>query len=222
MPDISPAAQPAPSPTASCRPAKRQAVGLAALGLILVGSIASARHAQDQEPVQQAKGPPAPAPSRQSPESGPAPSPASPTKKKDPAIRYAGKPAAEQLALEIAQRRGWDADWVQHWIGQSRQLPDVIRLVKPTPAAAKNWASYRARFVEPARIEAGLRFWQAQRATLERAEASHGVPAWLIVGIIGVETYYGRHTGNYRVLDALAKLSLDFPAVHPRAAERQA
>jgi membrane-bound lytic murein transglycosylase B len=139
------------------------------------------------------------------------------------ATRYAGNAAAQALAAEIAQRRGWEQDWVAHWIGQAQQLPSVMRLIAPAqPGMAKNWAAYRARFVEPIRIEAGLRFWQAQRETLERAEASYGVPAWLIVGIIGVETLYGRHTGNYRVLDALATLSLDFPDSHPRAAERQA
>lgn len=139
------------------------------------------------------------------------------------ATRYAGNAAAQALAAEIAQRRGWEQEWVAHWIGQAQQLPSVMRLIAPAqPGMAKNWAAYRARFVEPIRIEAGLRFWQAQRETLERAEASYGVPAWLIVGIIGVETLYGRHTGNYRVLDALATLSLDFPETHPRAAERQA
>lgn len=138
------------------------------------------------------------------------------------ASRYAGQPAAEQLAHEIAQRRGWDEDWVRRWIGQARKLPSVAKLVAPAPAGVpKNWAAYRARFVEPTRIEAGRRFWQAQRTYLERAEARYGVPAALIVGIIGVETLYGRHTGDFRVLDALATLSLDFPASHPRAAQRQ-
>lgn len=146
-----------------------------------------------------------------------------PAKAEQDTRRYAGQAAAQALAAEIAQRRGWEQDWVEHWIGQAQQLPSVMRLIAPAqPGMAKNWAAYRARFVEPVRIEAGLRFWQAQRETLARAEASYGVPAWLIVGIIGVETLYGRHTGNYRVLDALATLSLDFPDSHPRAAERQA
>ena len=146
-----------------------------------------------------------------------------PAKAEQDMQRYAGHAAAQALASEIAQRRGWEQDWVEHWIGQAQQLPSVMRLIAPAqPGLAKNWAAYRARFVEPVRIEAGRRFWQAQREPLERAEASYGVPAWLIVGIIGVETLYGRHTGNYRALDALATLSLDFPDSHPRAAERRA
>ncbi len=139
------------------------------------------------------------------------------------AERYGDSTAAREFAREIAQRRGWDETWVRRWLGEAQRLPSVIRLIAPAPsAAAKNWAAYRARFVEPGRIEAGVRFWLAQRDYLERAEATYGVPAWLVAGILGVETIYGRNTGSFRALDALATLSLDFPASHPRAAERQA
>ncbi|MDD2729900.1 lytic murein transglycosylase B [Malikia sp.] len=194
--------------------AGRKALWLAALGLILAGTSATAATtiANDQSP----------APARPGQAETSQPSQRTQARKQPQGGRYAGKPAAEELAREIAQRNDWDVEWVRHWIGQSQQLPSVIRLVTPAPAAAKNWATYRARLIEPTRIEAGKRFWQTQRAALERAEASYGVPAWLVVGVIGVETLYGRHTGNYRVLDALATLSLDFPSSHPRAAERQA
>jgi membrane-bound lytic murein transglycosylase B len=86
----------------------------------------------------------------------------------------------------------------------------------------KNWQVYRSRFVEPLRIRAGVAFWQANHDTLKRAETETGVPAEIIVGIIGVETIYGQQMGNQRVLDALATLSFDFPASHPRALERSA
>ena len=93
----------------------------------------------------------------------------------------------------------------------------------PAPAGtAKNWRVYRSRFIDPVRIQAGVAFWQAHAAELERAEQVFGVPAEIIVGIIGVETIYGRNTGNFRVMDALATLSFDFPQAHPRAKERQA
>jgi membrane-bound lytic murein transglycosylase B len=92
----------------------------------------------------------------------------------------------------------------------------------PTQAFVKNWRVYRSRFIDPVRIEAGLRFWRANQATLERAEKEYGVPPEIIVGIIGVETIYGRDTGSFRVMDALATLAFDFPAGHPRAAERSA
>jgi membrane-bound lytic murein transglycosylase B len=67
-----------------------------------------------------------------------------------------------------------------------------------------------------------VRFWQDNRATLEKAEAEFGVPPEIVVGIVGVESIYGEQMGNFRVLDALATLAFDFPDSHPRAAERTA
>jgi membrane-bound lytic murein transglycosylase B len=87
---------------------------------------------------------------------------------------------------------------------------------------AKNWRAYRERFIESRRIEAGTQFWQTYQDALTRAEQTYGVPAEMIVGIIGVETFYGQHMGNYRVLDTLTTLTLNFPSAHPRATERQA
>ena len=66
-----------------------------------------------------------------------------------------------------------------------------------------------------------MKFWLANREALERAEKEYGVPAEIIVGIIGVETIYGQQTGTFRVMDALATLTFDFPASHPRAAARR-
>jgi membrane-bound lytic murein transglycosylase B len=86
---------------------------------------------------------------------------------------------------------------------------------------AKNWALYRSRFVEPRRIQAGVDFWRSHRSSLERAEQNTGVPAEIIVGILGVETIYGQQTGNYRVIDSLSTLAFDFPKEHPRATERR-
>ncbi len=128
-----------------------------------------------------------------------------------------------QFADDLADRRDLDPAWVRAVIGRARFLPQVPRLMLPAPrGTAKNWAAYRARFVEPVRIRAGVRFWNEHAAALARAEAEYGVPREIIVGILGVETLYGQHMGNIRVLDALATLAFDFPAAHPRAAERQA
>jgi membrane-bound lytic murein transglycosylase B len=134
---------------------------------------------------------------------------------------YAGREDAMQFADEIARRRGLDADWVRKVIGEAQNLPVVSRLMQPAPpTTAKNWRAYRGRFIDPIRINAGARFWQENRRTLQRAEQEFGVPAEIIVGIIGVETLYGQQMGDFRVLDALATLAFDFPASHPRAAER--
>jgi len=140
-----------------------------------------------------------------------------------PAPTYANRPEAMRFAAELEQSAGWETGWAQQWLTQAQQLATVQRLVLPPPkGTAKNWSAYCQRFVEPRRIQAGVRFWQDHTSTLQHAEDQYGVPAWLIVGIIGVETLYGQHTGQFRALDTLATLSFDFPAEHPRAAQRAA
>jgi membrane-bound lytic murein transglycosylase B len=141
--------------------------------------------------------------------------------KKAQGVSYSQSPQALQFADDVARERGLDPAWTRKWISAAVQIPVAQRLVAPAPAGtAKNWAAYRARFIEPKRLEAGLRFWQTHLDALTRAEKQYGVPAELVVGIIGVETLYGQHTGSFRVLDVLATLAFDFPENHPRAAER--
>ncbi|PXW26626.1 lytic murein transglycosylase B [Paraburkholderia caballeronis] len=98
----------------------------------------------------------------------------------------------------------------------------AVKLVTPSPLpTAKNWRTYQARFLDPVRINAGVRFWRANQATLQRAYDQYGVPPEVIVGIIGVETIYGRYMGNFRVLDALTTLAFDYPDT-PNRADRMA
>lgn len=137
------------------------------------------------------------------------------------ATSYAGREEAMEFADDVAARRNLDPAWVRRMVAQAQQLATVVRLMQPAPPGQpKNWAVYRSRFIDPARIGAGVRFWQENRETLARAEQEFGVPAEIIVGILGVETIYGRTMGDFRVLDALATLAFDFPENHPRAAER--
>ena len=134
---------------------------------------------------------------------------------------YSQREEAMQFADDVAARRGLDRDWVREQLGHARDLAVVTRLMQPAPATQpKNWAVYRSRFIDETRIAAGVRFWNENRRTLERAEQEFGVPAEIIVGILGVETIYGQQMGDFRIIDALATLSFDFPENHPRAAER--
>lgn len=136
-------------------------------------------------------------------------------------VPYATREDVMRFADDVATRRDLDPEWTRRAIGQARMLPVVARLMRPAPAGTpKNWRVYRSRFVEPVRVNAGVKFWVAHRETLERAEREYGVPPEIIVGIIGVETIYGQQMGNFRVIDALATLAFDFPASHPRARER--
>jgi membrane-bound lytic murein transglycosylase B len=127
------------------------------------------------------------------------------------------------FADELVSRHKLDPAWVRDALNQTRFNPTVSRLMQPpSKTFVKSWRVYRSRFIDPIRIGAGVRFWQTNAATLERAEKEYGVPAEILVGIIGVETIYGRDTGNFRVLEALMTLAFDFPPSHPRAAERSA
>ncbi|MBM3386262.1 MAG: lytic murein transglycosylase B [Betaproteobacteria bacterium] len=136
---------------------------------------------------------------------------------------YAHHPVAQAWVDDAATRLSLPAAWIRQQIGQAHRLPQVEKLVLPAPGpSAKNWAAYRERFVEGRRIEAGMAFWRRHQDTLQRAEQTYGVPAQIIVGVIGVETLYGQHTGHFRILDALATLAFNFPSAHPRASERQA
>jgi membrane-bound lytic murein transglycosylase B len=143
--------------------------------------------------------------------------------KKVKGTSYGKTPAVLALADELAQQHDLPKAWVREQLINAHFLKGVPKLVlPPSVPATKNWRAYRERFIEPRRVEAGVQFWNTYQAALTRAEQTYGVPAEMIVGIIGVETFYGQHMGNYRVLDALTTLTLNFPASHPRAAERQA
>ncbi len=129
------------------------------------------------------------------------------------ATSYGQREDVMRFAHEMATRRGLDPAWVQQALADARYVPAVARLIMPPPTGtAKNWAAYRARFVEPLRIRHGIDFWREHEAWLTRAHETYGVPAEVVVGIVGVETLFGRHMGNFRVLDALATLAFDFPA----------
>jgi membrane-bound lytic murein transglycosylase B len=125
---------------------------------------------------------------------------------------YSRRPDVLAAAQALAQTHELDADWVAAVLAQARYVPVVAQLMMP-PASprARNWAAYRARFVEKRRIEAGRAWWESNASVLDEAQRRWGVPAEVIVGIVGVETFYGRMTGGFRVLDALATLSFDFP-----------
>lgn len=136
---------------------------------------------------------------------------------------YAKREEALAFATEWANANGMDPQQVAAAIGGANKLDRVIKLVTPAPKTfRKDWRSYRARFVEPVRLKAGRAFWTANAQTLQRAQAIYGVPAWLIVGVIGVESLYGQHQGDFATLDVLSTLAFDFPKAHPKWEARQA
>jgi membrane-bound lytic murein transglycosylase B len=129
------------------------------------------------------------------------------------AAPYAHHAAVQAFAADVAERRGLSRLWLQTHLAHAQRIAAAQKLIMPPAAGtAKNWAAYRARFVEPERVQAGLAFWRDNQAWLVQAEQRYGVPAQIVVAIVGVETFYGRVMGGFRVIDTLATLSFDFPS----------
>ncbi len=127
---------------------------------------------------------------------------------------YPQRPAVRAFIAEMADKHGFSKKELERLFGRVHHQPAVIKAIKPLDPGARSWQEYQARFVNPERIQAGVRFWERNAEALARAELEYGVPREIVVAIIGVETQYGRHTGRYRVIDALTTLAFDYP---PRA-----
>ncbi len=122
----------------------------------------------------------------------------------------------QAFVADMRERNGFESEYLLKLFAKASELPAVVKAIQPpVEPGIRSWQKYRSRFVEPRRIAAGLTFWQRHAATLAKAEARYGVPADIIVGIIGVETMYGKHTGRFQTFSALATLAFDYP---PRAA----
>ena len=129
------------------------------------------------------------------------------------ADNYATRPAGQALIRELAEE-GLDADRVREVLSTAERQEPILEAIARPAERVLTWGDYRKIFIRDTRIEQGLEFWEENRALLQRAEDEYGVPAEIIVAIIGVETSYGRNKGNWRVVDALATLGFDYP---PRA-----
>jgi membrane-bound lytic murein transglycosylase B len=124
---------------------------------------------------------------------------------------YAERPDVRQFIAEMAAQHAFAERALERLFATVRAQDAVLGLIAPQPPGTRSWRQYRANFVNARRIEAGVAFWRANAATLERAAREFGVAPEIVVAIIGVETEYGRNTGNFRVLDALATLAFDYP-----------
>jgi len=124
---------------------------------------------------------------------------------------YASRPEVQQFIDEVVAEHGFDRARVERWLNAARYSGTVERLMQPPiPFGQRNWLDYRSRYLEDKRVQAGVDFWRSNAAALERATERFGVPPEIIVAIIGVETYWGRITGNFRTIDVLATLSFDY------------
>jgi len=119
-------------------------------------------------------------------------------------------PGAEAFIDTAVAEHGLDPDEVRAVLEEARYRQSIIDAIT-RPAEAKPWFEYRQIFLTEARIAGGEEFWRANKSLVGEVSSSLGVPAEIIMAIVGVETNYGMITGRYRVIDALATLGFYYP-----------
>ncbi|HEY5642388.1 MAG TPA: lytic murein transglycosylase B [Woeseiaceae bacterium] len=124
------------------------------------------------------------------------------------------RPDVAAFIEEMAEQHDFDRAALRDILGQAEIKPSIIEKISTPAERTLSWAEYREIFMTRERINAGATFWSENREMLERINKETGVSIEMIVGIIGVETFYGRITGRDRVIDALATLAFEYP---PRA-----
>lgn len=133
---------------------------------------------------------------------------------------FANNPNAQQFIDKMVNKHGFDRQQLQEILSQAKRLDSVLRLmdnqapttsVKPPSGPNGAWLRYRKKFITPDNVQNGVVFWNQYDDALNRAWQVYGVPPEIIVGIIGVETRWGRVMGKTRILDALATLSFNYP-----------
>ncbi|MEE9334338.1 MAG: lytic murein transglycosylase B [Granulosicoccaceae bacterium] len=127
------------------------------------------------------------------------------------AAPYGERKDVQQYIDQMVTEHGLPREQLQQVFKQIEPLQTVLDAISRPAEKTLTWAEYRPIFIKPKRIEQGKQFMQEHAETLARAEATHGVPASVITAIIGVETFYGRITGKYSVLEAVATLAFDYP-----------
>ncbi len=126
---------------------------------------------------------------------------------------YHERAEVQVFVARMVEQHGFSSDELLNLFANTEFQPSVIKAMQPSdnPVTARSWERYRPRFVNGMRIAHGARFVTQYAEALKRARETYGVPENIIAAIIGVETVYGKKTGNYRVMDALTTLTFDYP-----------
>lgn len=126
---------------------------------------------------------------------------------------YDDSPQVAEFVSEMTRDYGFAGEQLMGVFREVQRKQSILDAISRPAERVKPWKDYRPMFITDARIARGVDFWRQHEAVLARAEQEYGVPAQYIVSIIGVETFFGRNTGNYRVIDALSTLGFDYPRV---------
>lgn len=127
---------------------------------------------------------------------------------------YAGAFDARQIDAfikEVADRHDIDRQWLQHILAAAEKKQSILDAISRPAEKTRPWHEYRALFINDQRISDGVAFWREHRETLARVADECGIPAEIIVAILGIETHYGKRAGTYRIIDALTTLAFEYP-----------
>jgi len=121
------------------------------------------------------------------------------------------RPDVKQFIDRMVEKSDYDRETLTAVLRDAETQQSILDAISRPAEKTKEWYEYRAIFITDERIAAGAKFWREHEQTLTRISQETGVSREILVGIIGVETYFGRITGSYRVIDALATLAFDYP-----------
>jgi membrane-bound lytic murein transglycosylase B len=121
------------------------------------------------------------------------------------------RPEVRTFIDQVVEISDYDHDTLNAILADAKTQQNIIDAISRPAEKSKEWHEYRAIFITKERIKAGATFWRENEEALSRISHETGVSKEILVGIIGVETYFGRITGSYRVIDALATLAFDYP-----------
>ena len=127
------------------------------------------------------------------------------------AANYHQTPEGQAFIRTMVEDFGFDASRAERLLGEAQKKDSILESISRPAEKTLEWHSYRKIFIRPERIAQGQEFMADHADVLARAEQAYGVPPEVVTAIIGVETWYGRYMGKYRVLDALATLAFDYP-----------
>jgi membrane-bound lytic murein transglycosylase B len=130
------------------------------------------------------------------------------------ASTYAERPEVQAFVHQLVQRHGFVRGELNRVFRRVKRADPVLDAIARPAERVRTWEDYRALLLTERRVTEGLGFWKKYHHSLERAARKYGVAPEYVVSIIGVETFYGRNTGSWRVVDALTTLAFDYP---PRA-----
>lgn len=128
---------------------------------------------------------------------------------------YIDHPQARALIDELVKEENFDRQQLDTLFAGAERKDKILEAIARPAEKTKPWYEYRDIFVTDNRAKGGLEFYKQNYSSLQRAEREYGVPAEIIVAVIGVETRYGRNKGSWRVLDSLSTLAFDYPKRSP-------